>query len=85
MSDTVNNYSAAQLQSFLGDPDVVTLNELPFMPWKTALGDLNRDGHVDGADLSSMLAMLADKSGFESQKGLTDAQLLSLADINGTE
>ena len=29
-----------------------------------------------------MLAMLSDPSGFKSLKGLTDAQLLSLADIN---
>lgn len=82
VTDTVNNYSAAQLQSFLGDSDVVTLNELPFLPWKTVLGDLNRDGHVDSADLSSMLSMLADPSGFDSPKGLTDAQLMSLADMN---
>jgi hypothetical protein len=29
-----------------------------------------------------MLAMLADPTGFEAQKGLTDAQLMSLADLN---
>jgi mannan endo-1,4-beta-mannosidase len=53
VSDTVNNYSSAQLQALLGDNDIITLNELPTTPWSTSApipGDYNHNGVVDMAD-----------------------------------
>jgi mannan endo-1,4-beta-mannosidase len=53
VTDTVNNYSAADLQALLGDSDVITLNELPYMPWNYAsliTGDFDHNGVVDTAD-----------------------------------
>jgi mannan endo-1,4-beta-mannosidase len=50
----VPNYTPAQIQAVLGHEDVITLNELPVMPWKTTAspdGDYDDDGDVDGADL----------------------------------
>jgi mannan endo-1,4-beta-mannosidase len=55
INDVVNNYSAAQLQALLGDSDVITLNELPLMPWNILApppGDFSRDGIVNAADYS---------------------------------
>src|SRR5262249_11587353 len=50
------------------------------------LGDINRDGRVDVADISAMLAALADVDGYQSTHGLngcavTDEQLLQIADL----
>jgi mannan endo-1,4-beta-mannosidase len=53
VNDVVNNYSSAQLQALLGDADIITLNELPLMPWNILApspGDFNRDGTVNAAD-----------------------------------
>jgi hypothetical protein len=53
VNDVVNNYSAAQLQALMGDADVISLNELPLMPWSVSApspGDFNRDGVVSAAD-----------------------------------
>jgi mannan endo-1,4-beta-mannosidase len=47
------NYTPTQIKNVLNHDDVVTLNELPVTPWSNAAvpnGDLNGDGHVDGAD-----------------------------------
>jgi Dockerin type I domain len=46
-------------------------------------GDFNRDGQVNVADIQAMTTALADLSGYESQKALTDAQLQLLGDLNG--
>jgi formylglycine-generating enzyme len=46
-------------------------------------GDFNRDGHVNAADVSAMMAALADLHGYETHQGLSDAQLLTAGDING--
>jgi hypothetical protein len=46
-------------------------------------GDFNRDGQVTVADIQAMSTALADLSGYESQKGLTDSQLQLLGDLNG--
>lgn len=50
-------YSMSQLtailQDFLNDEDVLTVTELPILPWSNAApipGDFNRDGIVDAAD-----------------------------------
>jgi mannan endo-1,4-beta-mannosidase len=53
VSDIVNNYTPAQIQALLGDTDVITLNELPVMPWNILApiaGDYNKDGVVNAAD-----------------------------------
>lgn len=47
------NYTAAELQAVLGHDDVITLDELPPMPWadvQTVSADFTGDGVVDGAD-----------------------------------
>jgi hypothetical protein len=36
------------VQTLLNDEDIVTLNELPLMPWSAL--DFNRDGAIDSAD-----------------------------------
>ncbi|HTQ40422.1 MAG TPA: dockerin type I domain-containing protein [Pirellulales bacterium] len=46
-------------------------------------GDFNRDGYVNAADISAMMAALLDLHGYESAKGLTDPQLLLVGDVNG--
>jgi len=46
-------------------------------------GDLNDDGQVNAADLSAMMAALADLTGYESAYGLSDSELLTIADLNG--
>src|SRR5262249_48341978 len=46
-------------------------------------GDFNDDDHVDVADLTAMMAALADLSSYESTYGLSDSQLLTIADLNG--
>jgi hypothetical protein len=47
-------------------------------------GDFNRDGHVDAADFNAMLIALADLNSYKTTNGLTDAQLLTIGDINGS-
>ena len=47
-------------------------------------GDFNRDGRVDASDFSSMLIALADLNSYKTANGLTDAQLLTIGDINGS-
>jgi mannan endo-1,4-beta-mannosidase len=48
------DFSAAQLQAMLNHDDVITLGELPLMPWSTqapvSAGDFNKDNVVDAAD-----------------------------------
>lgn len=49
----LSNYSAAQVQALLNSDRIITLNELPSLPWSnTAVtpGDFNHDGKVDMAD-----------------------------------
>ena len=53
MNDVVNNYTPAQLQALLNDDDIITLNELPLMPWSNAApspATTTDDGTVDAAD-----------------------------------
>ena len=69
-NETVSPASARSLI-----PVVVVPSDIP--------GDFNRDGHVDASDISAMEVALADIHGYETAKGLTDAQLLKNGDING--
>jgi hypothetical protein len=54
--------------------------DLIAQPFK--LGDFNRDGHVNAADVKAMESALADLPDYEIAKGLTAAQLLSIGDLN---
>ena len=50
----VDAFTAQQLQATLGHENIITLDELPMMPWNVAAprsGDFNGDGLVDGSDL----------------------------------
>jgi hypothetical protein len=47
------------------------------------LGDFNRDGHVNAADVLAMEQSLTNLPGYETAKGLTNSQLLAIGDING--
>jgi hypothetical protein len=44
------------------------------------LGDVNRDGHVNVADISSLMTALSDLKAYEGS--LTDAQFAEIADLN---
>jgi mannan endo-1,4-beta-mannosidase len=49
----LDDFTAQQVQALLNDEDIITLNELPTMPWSNAApaaGDYNDDGNVDAAD-----------------------------------
>jgi hypothetical protein len=48
-----------------------------------ALGDMNRDGYIDDADISSMMTALTDLSSFQATSNLTTAQLLQIGDFTG--
>ena len=47
------------------------------------LGDFNRDGHVNTADISVMLNVLTDISQYKTILQYSDAQMLSIGDLNG--
>ena len=47
-------------------------------------GDLNRDGQVTVADVPAMMAAFADLKNYQVTQGLTDAQLLEIADADGS-
>jgi hypothetical protein len=46
------------------------------------LGDINQDNHVTNADLPGMLTALADLKSYKTSKSFTDANLLSVADVD---
>lgn len=49
----LDDFTAQQVQALLNDDDIITLNELPVMPWSISApmpGDYNDDGVVDAAD-----------------------------------
>src|SRR5262249_50393613 len=50
----------------------------------TLTGDINRDGHVDVADISALTSALADLDKYRSTYGLADPQQFKLiADVSG--
>jgi hypothetical protein len=46
-------------------------------------GDFNRDGHVDGADISAMMRALVDLNAYRINHYLTPDDVITIADING--
>ena len=50
----------------------------------TLRGDFNRDGHVTVADIPAMQAALADLNAYKSINGLSDANLISIGDVDGS-
>jgi hypothetical protein len=48
-------------------------------------GDINRDGHVNIADVSALEAALADVSKYQSDSMLTNSQLLAIADLTSDD
>jgi hypothetical protein len=51
--DFLDDFTPAQVQALLNDDDILTLNELPILPWSnsaSAPGDYNDDGVVDAGD-----------------------------------
>lgn len=63
--------------------DNVSVNDINFLP-----GDINRDGHVNVADIAAMTSALADLSAYQSTHGpgggaLSDPQLVQIGDLTG--
>jgi putative heme degradation protein len=56
------------------------LSALPVIPTP---GDFNLDGHVDSADIASMLSAMTDLHQFQLDNGLTAAQTVTIANVNG--
>jgi mannan endo-1,4-beta-mannosidase len=49
----LDDFTAQQVQALLNDDNIITLDELPMLPWNIAAplaGDFNDDGSVDAAD-----------------------------------
>ena len=46
-------------------------------------GDINFDGHRDGADIVAFMQAITNVSGYQTQQGLSNQDLLTIADING--
>ena len=46
-------------------------------------GDFNRDGVVNAADIQAMMSALTDLNDYKAARGLSDADLLAIGDING--
>ena len=58
----------------------VTLSNVPGL---FVLGDFNRDGQLTATDIPAMLTALTDLRSYETAKGLSDAALVLLGDVNG--
>jgi hypothetical protein len=68
-------WSTAQLYT-AGVLSVVDINLQP--------GDFNRDHQVTAADIPAMLSALTDLNAYKSQNGLSDANLVSIGDLNNS-
>jgi hypothetical protein len=74
--DFLDDFTAQQVQALLNDENVITLNELPLLPWSNAApgaGDYNDDGVVDAADFvawqKGLAATLGDYAHWRSHFG----------------
>ena len=45
-------------------------------------GDLNGDGQLTASDVAAMMTALVDLNGYQTQRGLSNADLLTIADVN---
>jgi hypothetical protein len=79
--------------SFTGIPDGYTINynyqnlkEIALVPStvQLKLGDFNFDGHVNGADVTAMMAALTNLTAFKAANTLTDARLLTIGDLDSS-
>jgi hypothetical protein len=68
-------WNTAQLYS----TGILSIASNSFLP-----GDFNRDGLVNTNDILPMLVALSDLNTYKAANGLTDANLLSVGDINGS-
>ena len=72
----LDDFSAAEVQALLNDQRIITLDELPLLPWSNAapiVGDYNQDGAVDAADYAAWRKTL----------GQTGAGLAADGNLNG--
>ena len=46
------------------------------------IGDFNRDGHTNAADVLAMMQALTDVKTYQTTKSVSNAQLLTMGDIN---
>jgi hypothetical protein len=72
----LDDFTAAQVQTLLNDDRIITLNELPTMPWSSTAsiaGDFNGDGAVDAADYVV----------WRKSMGQTSMNLAADGDLNG--
>jgi glucose/arabinose dehydrogenase len=53
------------------------------MQFAPLLGDLNRDFQLNNLDVQTLLIALADPAGYEAAHGLTQADFVSIGDVNG--
>ncbi len=57
--------------------------ELYYLPSPITPGDFNADGHVDAADPGPAMQALTDATGYETQYGVSAADLQTIGDVNG--
>jgi hypothetical protein len=84
---SLTNYSTTH-SAFLGDEVPANAIDLPFITVNSLTqipdlaGDLNRDGHVNAADLIAMSQMLADQNSYMTSYHIGQEKLLTLGDMN---
>ncbi len=74
--DFLDDFSAQQIQALLNDDDIITLGELPMLPWSNSapiVGDFNHNGVVD----------MADYVVWRKSQGQTGWGLAADSDLNG--
>jgi mannan endo-1,4-beta-mannosidase len=87
----VDRMSPAQLQAVLNHEDVITLTELPVLPWSDAVpdtGDFNSDGTVDGTDFlvwQQQISLRGVQSADGNNDGVVDAADLAILRLGFSE
>ena len=90
VGSSATGLSAAQLAKiqFTGFTGIKLLGTGEVVPLTASaqflLGDINQDNHVNGSDITAMLTALTNLNAYRAaHPTLTDANVLSIADING--